>query len=52
MLIESDDIDIPNINRLDIVFGGDHDQGAFRFPMKRLYITNNGNRHESIQPVG
>ena len=31
LLIESGDIDIPNINRLDIVFGGDHGQGAFRF---------------------
>ena len=52
MLIDSGDIDILNINRIDIVVGGDHGQGAFRFPMKILYIMNNGNRHESIQPVG
>ena len=52
LLIESGDIDISNINRMNIVFGGDHDQGTFRFPMKILYIMNNGNRHESIQPVG
>ena len=35
-----------------MVVGGDHGQGVFRFPMKILYIMNNGNRHESIQPVG
>ena len=33
LLIESDDIDISNINRIDIVVGGDHGQGAFRFPI-------------------
>ena len=33
LLIESSDIDISNINRINIVVGGDHDQGAFRFPM-------------------
>ena len=48
MLIYSGDIDIFNISRIDIVVGGDHGQGAFRFPMKILYIMNNGNRHESI----
>ena len=52
MLIESGDIDISNINRIDIVVGDDHSQGEFRFSMKILYIMNNGNRHESIQPVG
>ena len=51
MLIESGDIDISNINRIDIVVGGDHGQGVFRIPMKILYIMNNGTRHESIQPV-
>ena len=50
-LIESGDIDISNINRIDIVVGGDHSPGAFRFSMKILYIMNNGTRHESIQPV-
>ena len=35
-----------------IVVGGDHSQGAFRFPMKKLYIINNCNWHESIQPMG
>ena len=52
MLIESGDIDISDINRIDIIVGGDHGQGAFRFPMKILFILNNGNRHESIQPGG
>ena len=30
LLIESGDINIPNINRIDIVVGGDHGQGEFR----------------------
>ena len=50
--IESGDTDIYNVDRTDIVVGGDHGQGSFRFPMKILYIMNNGNIHESIQPVG
>ena len=52
MLIDSCDIDISNIDRIDIVVGGDHGQGVFRFPMKILYIMNNEKRHESIQTVG
>ena len=52
LLIESGDIDLSNIIRIEIVVGGDHGQGAFRFPMKILYAMNNGIRHESIQPVG
>ena len=52
LLIECGDMNISNINRIDIVVGGDHGQGAFRFPMEILYIMNNGNRHESIQPMG
>ena len=48
MLIDSGDIDILNISRIDIVVGGDHGQGAFRFPMKILYIMNDDTRHESI----
>ena len=50
--IESGDIDISDISRMDIVVGSDHGQGAFRFPMKIVYIMNNEKRHESIQPVG
>ena len=52
MLIGSGDIDILNISRIDIVVGGDDGQGAFRFPMKILYIMKDDTRHESIQPVG
>ena len=50
--IQSGDIDIYDINRIDMVVGGDHVQWAFRFPMKILYIMNNGKRYESVQPVG
>ena len=50
--MDSGDIDIVNIERIDIVVCGDHGQGAFRFPMKILYITKDDTRHKSIQPVG
>ena len=52
LLIDSSTIDIYEINRINIVVGGGHGQGTFRFPMKILYIMNNGKRHENIQPVG
>ena len=52
MLIDSGDIDTYEINRIDIVVGGDHGQGEFRFPMKIVRIMNSGKRHESIQPIG
>ena len=51
-MIESSDIDTYDINRIDIVVGGDHGQRVFRFPMKILYIMNNDKRHKSIQPMG
>ena len=51
-MIESSDTDLFDIDRIDIVFGGDYGQGAYRFPMKVLYIMNNEKRYESIQPVG
>ena len=52
LLIDSGNIDICDINRIDIVVGGDHGQGTFQFPMKILYTMNNGKRHESIQLMG
>ena len=52
MLIESGNINIYDINRIDIVLESDHGLGEFQFPMKILYIMNNGKRHESIQPMG
>ena len=48
LLIESGDINLSDIDRIDIVVGGDHGQGEFRFPLKILYIMNNEKRHESI----
>ena len=50
ILIDSSDIDINEMNRIDIVVGGDHRQGDF-FPMKILNIMNSGKSHKSIQPV-
>ena len=41
LLIEFGGMNLSNINRIDIVVGGDHGQGAFLFPIKILYIMNN-----------
>ena len=52
LLIKSGDINLSDIDKIDIIVGSDHGQGAFRFPMKMLYIMNNEKSHESIQLVG
>ena len=52
MLIYSNDIDINEINRIYVVVVSDHGQGAFRFPIKIVFATNNGKRFERIQPAG
>ena len=36
LLIKSDDINLSDIDRIDIVVGGDHGQGSFRFPIKNI----------------
>ena len=41
LIIDSGDIDSSDIDRIDIVIGGDHGQGEIRFPMNILYIMNN-----------
>ena len=48
LLIESSDINLSDIDRIDIVVDGDHGQRIFRFPMNILYIMNNEKRHKSI----
>ena len=45
LLINSSDIDTYEMTRIDIVIGGEHGQGAFRFAMKILYIINTDKRH-------
>ena len=52
MFIDSGDIIFYEINRIDIVVGGYQGRGLFSFPMKVVYIMNNGKRCESVQPVG
>ena len=34
LLIDFSDVDTYYINRIDIIVGGNHGQGSFRFPMK------------------
>ena len=45
LLIDSGDVDVYEINTIDVVVGGNHGQGSFRFSMTFLYITNNGKIH-------
>ena len=52
LLIESGDISLSDIDRIDIADGGDHGQEPFQFSIKILYIMSNEKILERIQPVG
>ena len=52
MLIDSFKLNINNIHRIDIVVGGYHDQDVVRFPMKLVYIIDDGNIFERITNRG
>ena len=52
LLIDSGGIDLCDIGRIDIVGVGDHSEGAFRFPMEKMYIMNNEKGHERMQTIG
>ena len=51
LIIDSGGIDIYKINRIDVVVGSNYGQGLLWFPIKVLYIMNNGKRHEKIYPM-
>ena len=38
LLIKCKLITIDDVSRIDVVVGGDHSKGTFRFPMKLLFI--------------
>ena len=42
---------INEISRSDVIVGGDHGQGVFRFPMKMLFIMKCGKSHVRISNV-
>ena len=33
-------LNLDALSRIDVVIGGDHGQGTFRFPMKLLFVLN------------
>ena len=44
LLVKSNMLNFDDISRIDVVIGGDDNgQGAFRFPMKLLYIMKSSN---------
>ena len=51
LLIKCKQIIIDNISRIDVVVGGDHGQGAFRFPMKLLFIMKSSKNIERENSV-
>ena len=40
ILISSFKVNVDNIDRTDIVVGGDYSQGAFQLPMKLIYVMD------------
>ena len=49
LLIKCNIINVDNISSIDVIVGSDHGQGAFRFPMKLLFIMKSSKNveHES-----
>ena len=45
LLIKSNQLKFDEISRIDVIAGGDHGQGAFRFPMKLLFIMKSEKKH-------
>ena len=44
-------LNFDNISRIDDVIGGDHGQGAFRFPMKLLFVIKSSKNVERESSV-
>ena len=40
ILIDSFSVNVNNVDRIDIVVGGNHGQGVFQFPMKLIYVMD------------
>ena len=38
LLIKSNQLKVAEISRIDVIVGGDHGQGAFRFLIKILFV--------------
>ena len=51
LLIKCNLIIIDNISRINVVVGGDHGQGTFRFPMKLLFIMKSSKNIERESSV-
>ena len=51
LLIKYNLIIIDDISRINVVVGGDHGQGVFRFPMKLLFIKKSTKNIERVSSV-
>ena len=51
LLINSNLLIIKESFRIDVIVGEDHSQGAFRFPMKILFVMNSGKTVERLRSV-
>lgn len=52
MLIEIFNLNVNHNNRIGLVVGGNHSEGAVRFPMKLIYRVINGNIFERASNYG
>ena len=46
LLVKSNILNLDDISRIDVIISGDHGQGAFRFPMKLLFVMKSSKNIE------
>ena len=51
MLVKSNILNLDDLSRIDTVIGGDHGRGAFRCPMKLIYVMKSSNFFERESSV-
>ena len=51
LLIKSKQLKVNEIYRIDVVVGGDHGPGAFRFPVKLLFVMKYSKNLERTSSV-
>ena len=51
LLVKSTLINLDDISRINLIIGGDHGQGAFRFPLKLLFVMKSSKNVERESSV-
>ena len=51
LLVKSTLLNLDDISRINLIIGGDHGQGAFRFPLKLLFVMKSSKNVERESSV-